>query len=450
MMTWHRGSEIVNANRTRQEGPLREFVAELHAHAAAAPTGPRHGRLPQPVQRHHAAGAASERRAQPRAARARRDPHLPVREQSRACTTHDRVTVDGLGFDDDDIAHVTARFGFQEQPNVPLALRLAIAKGLECDIDADGPTYFLSRTIRITDATGMAGWRKRLFAVGHDVADAVDYFGLPLERTILVGSQIPLSSAAARPALVCFDGSDRAEGALRCVRALLRPRPEVVVHVSRRRAAAAALEEAHRRDACVIVVEAYGRAASWPGSLIGALLRHIEGSLCSSVLPAAYARPRADPRPATTASRAARKALIAAGGLLAGRAAIVATFMPAVDDLAVLRTSLPWPASAETQERLAAARSPGGRGPGRAGARGRPDRQSGPALRCVPWGSRRRAPPARKRASPGGACSGAAGEEAAACIVVGHRPSANGRADTAHALIDAADRPVLVVPEATL
>lgn len=38
----------------------------------------------------------------------------------------------------------------------------------------------------------MRRWRKRLFAVGHKPADPIDYFGLPLERTILVGSQIPL------------------------------------------------------------------------------------------------------------------------------------------------------------------------------------------------------------------------------------------------------------------
>ena len=105
----------------------------------------------------------------------------------------DRVRIDDLGFDDDNIAHVTARFGFQEQPNVPLALRLADAKGLECDIDADGPTYFLSRaTIRVTDAAGMSRWRKRLFALSHNAANPIEYFGLPLERTITMGSQIPL------------------------------------------------------------------------------------------------------------------------------------------------------------------------------------------------------------------------------------------------------------------
>ena len=103
------------------------------------------------------------------------------------------MTIDDLGFTDDNIAHVTARFGFLEQPDVPLALRLAAAKGLECDIDTDGPTYFISRsTIRLTDAAGMSRWRKRLFAVGHNAADPVDYFGLPLERTIIMGSHVPL------------------------------------------------------------------------------------------------------------------------------------------------------------------------------------------------------------------------------------------------------------------
>jgi KUP system potassium uptake protein len=105
----------------------------------------------------------------------------------------ERVTVDDLGFHDDAIARVTARFGFNEQPNVPLALRLAMQKGLECDIDTDGPTYIVSRTIvRPTDAPGMSRWRKRLYAAGHNAADPVDYFRLPLERTVVMGSQIPL------------------------------------------------------------------------------------------------------------------------------------------------------------------------------------------------------------------------------------------------------------------
>ena len=34
--------------------------------------------------------------------------------------------------------------------------------------------------------------RRAVLGDVRDVADAVDYFGLPLDRTILVGSEIPL------------------------------------------------------------------------------------------------------------------------------------------------------------------------------------------------------------------------------------------------------------------
>ena len=37
----------------------------------------------------------------------------------------------------------------------------------------------------------MAPWRKRLFiATSHITADAAGYFGLPLERTVIIGSRI--------------------------------------------------------------------------------------------------------------------------------------------------------------------------------------------------------------------------------------------------------------------
>jgi K+ transporter len=75
----------------------------------------------------------------------------------------------------------------------PEALRLATEKRLECDIDLDSATYFLSRiTIRVTDAPGMHRWRKRLFvAVARNAASPVD-FRLLHERPITMGCQVPL------------------------------------------------------------------------------------------------------------------------------------------------------------------------------------------------------------------------------------------------------------------
>ena len=43
------------------------------------------------------------------------------------------------------------------------------------------------------DAPGMARWRKRLFiATAALAADAADYFGLPPEQTLIMGSRIQL------------------------------------------------------------------------------------------------------------------------------------------------------------------------------------------------------------------------------------------------------------------
>ena len=84
------------------------------------------------------------------------------------------------------------RFGFQDDSTQPVALRLATEKRLECDIDLDSATYFLSRiTIGVTDAAGMHRWRKRLFvAVARKAASPVD-FRLPHERPSTMGWQVP-------------------------------------------------------------------------------------------------------------------------------------------------------------------------------------------------------------------------------------------------------------------
>ena len=106
----------------------------------------------------------------------------------------DRIRIDDLGYADDGIAHITARYGFQDETDLPAALRLARARGLECEIDLDSASYFISRiTIVPTDAPGMARWRKKLFMVlARNAASPVGYFGLPLDRTVTMGSSIRL------------------------------------------------------------------------------------------------------------------------------------------------------------------------------------------------------------------------------------------------------------------
>ncbi|HEV7773717.1 MAG TPA: KUP/HAK/KT family potassium transporter [Conexibacter sp.] len=191
MTTWQRGRELVSAQRRHAEGSLRAFVDELHAR-------------PTPLQRVPGTAVFLNRTKEttPLAMRANVEhnrilhehvviltietlplPHVPVEE---------RLSLDDLGYADDGITHVEARFGYMDEPNVPRVLRLAADAGLECPLEVDEASYFLS-TIELTagDAPGMTRWRKRLFvATAHITADAAGYFGLPRERTVIMGSRI--------------------------------------------------------------------------------------------------------------------------------------------------------------------------------------------------------------------------------------------------------------------
>jgi KUP system potassium uptake protein len=110
-------------------------------------------------------------------------PHVPEDE---------RVHVDNLRYSDDGIVLLEARFGFQDDPDVPATLRLAAEQGLEGDVH--DPAYFLSR-ISILPKRGedMVMWRKRLFAfMVRNAASPVRYFNLPEERVVSMGTTIVL------------------------------------------------------------------------------------------------------------------------------------------------------------------------------------------------------------------------------------------------------------------
>jgi KUP system potassium uptake protein len=105
-----------------------------------------------------------------------------------------RLAVSHLAYRDDGISLVVARYGFQQQPDVPALLRQAAATGLESAVDLTDVTYFLSKIeIVQSNAPGMPPWRKRVFlATAHLAVDAVDYFQLPRHQTVLLGSAIEI------------------------------------------------------------------------------------------------------------------------------------------------------------------------------------------------------------------------------------------------------------------
>jgi KUP system potassium uptake protein len=111
-------------------------------------------------------------------------PHVPA---SR------RLTIDDLGYTDDGINHVRARYGYMDEANVPAVLAQIDQKQLEgAPFDVNEASYFLSTIdLCISDEPGMARWRKHLFiATAQITADAAEYFRLPRDRTVIIGSRI--------------------------------------------------------------------------------------------------------------------------------------------------------------------------------------------------------------------------------------------------------------------
>ena len=191
MTTWQRGREVVTRERERAEGSLRAFVDELHE------------RRP-PLLRVPGTAIFLNRGKQsaPLAMRANVD-HNHVRHQHVVILSidtlpvpripdADRILIDELGYAGDGIVHVSARFGYMETPDVPRALRLLDPRQSEGLVDADRASYFLSK-IELTkgSAPTMARWRKQLFiATSYLAADAAEYFSLPRDRSVIVGSRI--------------------------------------------------------------------------------------------------------------------------------------------------------------------------------------------------------------------------------------------------------------------
>jgi len=194
LKTWRKGRDIVTVNRSREEGPLRDFVDKLDARD-------------HPVQR--VPGTAVFLNANPKttplALRANVEHNHVLHERVIIVSIEtvpvphvsdvDRLVADHLGHPADGITGLTARFGFQDEPNVPATLRLASERHLlESTIDVDHASYFLSQiTIVPTDAPGMNSWRKRLFlTMTHNAANPAVYFRLPDDRTVTMGERIDL------------------------------------------------------------------------------------------------------------------------------------------------------------------------------------------------------------------------------------------------------------------
>ncbi len=191
LTTWQRGRTLVTAKRAETDERLSDFVEDLRT------MDPRVYRAPGT-----AICLTSGQGTMPLALRENVQHNNVVHqavvvvsvETHKVAHIHrdERVVVDDLGYRDDGIMHVSVHCGFQDNHNVPDALRQAVEIGLESEIDIDNATYFVSRiTIVCGDAPGMSTWRKKLFmAMANTSTDPVEIFGLPEHRIVTIGSYI--------------------------------------------------------------------------------------------------------------------------------------------------------------------------------------------------------------------------------------------------------------------
>ncbi|HEX2145891.1 MAG TPA: potassium transporter Kup [Glycomyces sp.] len=191
MVTWQRGREIVTAERARREGPLRAFLEKVREGEPKAAQVPgtavflNRGLVTAPLALRANMERNHVRHAQIVVLSVETEPvpRIPAAE---------RVVVNDLGFGQEGIIHVTARFGYMDAPDVPAALRLVKEHPGGRGLKLRDATYFLS-TIQLRGGKEptMANWRKKLFiATSHLTADAAEHFRLPRDRTVIVGSQI--------------------------------------------------------------------------------------------------------------------------------------------------------------------------------------------------------------------------------------------------------------------
>ena len=184
MYTWRRGSRILSEKTRRQELPLAELVQRLEKKPPTRVAGT-------------AVFLTADRHSAPTALLHSLKHYKVLHERNAILTIEsdplprvdpeDRVRIEPISAT---FSRIVLRFGFMEAPNVPQAL--AIARKLGWQFDIMSTSFFLSRrTLRPAESSGMPQWQDHLFiALARSANDATDYFQVPTERVVEVGTQV--------------------------------------------------------------------------------------------------------------------------------------------------------------------------------------------------------------------------------------------------------------------
>jgi KUP system potassium uptake protein len=187
MATWHRGRQQLRRQLEESSIDLGSFLQSLFRH-------------PPPRVK----GTAIFLTTTPNAV-----PHALMHNLAHNKVLHERVVFltvvirdqpyvpDAERVQIEDLIHncfrLTVYFGFKDRPDVMQALELCRAHDLGFPLLET--SFFLSREALIPSVrvAGMALWRDRLFAtMARNASSAVEYFNLPTNRVIEIGTQIEI------------------------------------------------------------------------------------------------------------------------------------------------------------------------------------------------------------------------------------------------------------------
>ena len=191
--TWQRGRELVTVQRVRAEGPLPEFIEQLHAMKpplhrvpgtsvflnrgkATAPLAMRANVEHNEILHEHVVILSVETMPVP---------HVPAEE---------RLQIDDLGYKaTGSSTSPLASATWTRQTSPSLMRQIHDAEHRRLPPRRQAVVLRVAHRARPGDAPGMSRWRKRLFiATSRITADAAEYFRLPRDRTVIMGSRIEL------------------------------------------------------------------------------------------------------------------------------------------------------------------------------------------------------------------------------------------------------------------
>lgn len=186
MLTWRKGKELVFENLRAHLIPLEEFLKSLFLSLPHRVPGtavffrPEGDGVPHALLHNLTHNKVLHERVIFLTVHALGVPTVPADE---------RIKISPLGYD---CYQVDLSYGFIEERNVPADLQNCASRGLV--FEPMETSYFIARhNIISTPGSGMMPWREGLYAsMARNARDAADYFKLPSNRVIELGTQVEI------------------------------------------------------------------------------------------------------------------------------------------------------------------------------------------------------------------------------------------------------------------